>query len=71
MEQREDIHDILDFWRAYDRLSHGGHCDAPGGAQSLRVFEEYLDARCPAKLDEFICRAANRPPQGKARHEAA
>jgi len=53
-----DLDLILDFWRAYDRLSEEGACDAVGGMESLRVFEEWLDAGSPRSLGEFIrCRA--------------
>jgi hypothetical protein len=32
-----EIDRILDFWRAYDRLSKGGACDSAGGSESRRV----------------------------------
>jgi hypothetical protein len=66
MSDTDSLDNILDFWRAYDRLSHEGACDSTGGMQSRRVFDEWLDEwikddRPKPVLDEFIRRRANLP----------
>jgi hypothetical protein len=48
------------FWRAYDELSANGYCDSPGGAESRRVFDEWIGAgQPPPQIHEFIRRQAN------------
>ena len=55
---------IVMFWRTYERLSDVGACDAPGGMESRRVFEEWLDALMPTDIEGFIRHAANIVPGG-------
>ncbi len=60
---RERLEMVLDFWRACHRLSSAGHCDSIVGAESRRVFGEWIDAGRPAEIDTFIIERANTPPR--------
>jgi hypothetical protein len=60
---------LVRFRAAYERLSRDGHCDAPGGMEYRRVWEEYRrvweeyrSAGCPEDVENFIRRRANALP---------
>lgn len=52
-----------EFFDAYVRLSDLGACDAPGGAEMIRVYSRWILEGQPADVDAFIRIHANAPPQ--------
>ena len=66
VETREDAtgsgNDKAAFRRAYQELAKRGKCDSWGGAESKRVWREWLEAGKPLSLEAFITERANAMP---------
>jgi hypothetical protein len=50
------------FVNAWRKLAAGGMCDELEGAESQRVFQQWLREKCLPDVREFIIDRANRPP---------
>ena len=53
------------FRDAYTRLSEVGMCDSPGGAEYMRVREDWVVAKRPGDVARFIYTRANIGPDGQ------
>jgi hypothetical protein len=65
------------FEAIWNDLAKEGWVDAWGSAECRRVWDEWIAARCPPEIRQFILRRANvpvkgdfeQPPQGRAGKE--
>lgn len=57
--------ELKSFHVCWERLAEDGFCDAVGSMEWKRVIQEWVEARCPAEIEDCIRESANRPPATK------
>ncbi len=62
-EEWVDLRWLL-FRSVWEMLSDDGACDAWGGAEQVRVWNEYQEAGYPSRVARFIRGRANIGPNG-------